>query len=64
MTLSQLMAKILLILPDAMFDEDEDGQIIIHTDMEEDARGDLRKLAVYIDEYPDNESNCQYHDKG
>ncbi len=63
MTLDELMAKILPILPDAIFDEEIDGNIVIYTHLEEDARGNLRKI-VDGDDYPDNESNCQYHDKG
>lgn len=44
MTLDELIAKILAILPDATFNEDIDGQIVIHTDMEETVQGPLRKL--------------------
>lgn len=64
MTLDELMKLVLPILPNAEFDEDADGQIIINTSLEEDARGDLREFEDTSIEYPDNESNCQYHDKG
>lgn len=44
MTLDQLMKLVLRILPDATFDEDIDGQIVIYTDMEETLQGPLRKV--------------------
>lgn len=63
MTLDELIKKIVAIIPNAEFDEDNDGQIVIYTSLEEDARGNLREYEGEV-EYPDNESNCQYHDKG
>jgi hypothetical protein len=33
MTLSELMAAVLAVCPDAMFDETGDGEVIVHTGM-------------------------------
>jgi len=63
MTLDKLVTQITELFPDANIEEDNDGQIVIYTGLEADARGDLRRFEGVI-EYPDNESNCQYHDKG
>ncbi len=41
MTFQELMDKITRILPDATFDEDLDGQVIIYTDLSEKQDGQL-----------------------
>ncbi len=46
MTFDELMRKVLAIMPDAQLDEDNDGQIVIYTDLEETPNGQLRKFVV------------------
>lgn len=41
MNFDELMTAILKILPEASFDEDNDGQIVIYTNMEETIDGTL-----------------------
>lgn len=41
MDMDELFRKILSILPNASFDEDNDGQIIIYTDKRESSDGEV-----------------------
>lgn len=51
MTFDDLMRKILKIMPDAqLINEDNDGQIVIYTDLEETPNGQLRKFEPPHDE--------------
>jgi hypothetical protein len=40
-----LCTKVLQIMPNATFDEDNDGQIIIYTGLEEDSTGTIHKFS-------------------
>lgn len=42
--LDNLMSKILSILPNAQFDEDNDGQIVIYTNLQQGKDGSLLEL--------------------
>ena len=53
MTFDELMRKVLDFLPDAQFEEDNYGQIIVYTDLEETPNGQLRKF-----EPPDDYGDC------
>ena len=44
MTFDDLMRRVLAIIPDATLDEDNEGQIVIYTGLEEDARGNIRQF--------------------
>jgi len=52
MKLNDLMRMVGKILPDAQFEEDDDGQIVIYTDLEETPNGTIRKF-----EPPEDEDN-------
>ena len=53
MKLNDLMRMVQKILPDAQFEEDNDGQIVIYTDLEETPNGTIRKF-----EAPEDENVC------
>lgn len=46
MTLDELEDAIRTIIPSAQFEEDDDGQIIIYTDLEERPNGNLEEFIL------------------
>ena len=46
MTLDEMHRKVLAILPDSSIGEDNDGQIVIYTDLTESANGGLVSFVV------------------
>lgn len=46
MSIDELMQKVLTILPNATFEDDGHGQVVIYTDMQVGARGELEPLEV------------------
>jgi len=46
MTLDELMQKVLEILPDASFGEDEEGQVIIYTNLQQTGGPDVELLEM------------------
>lgn len=61
MTFDDLMRKILDVIPDATLDEDNEGQIVIYTGLEEDAQGNIRQFEPPPDDDEgDDEQNHPY----
>ena len=59
MTFDDLMRRVLAVIPDATLDEDNEGQIVIYTGLEEDARGNIRQFEP-PEENEDSDQNHPY----
>lgn len=46
MTFDEMVGQILQVLPNAVLDQDNDGQVVIYTGVREDADGNIHKFAV------------------
>lgn len=61
MKFDELMSKILEIMPNATLDEDNYGQIIVYTDLEETPNGQLRKFVEPPDDDETEEDDIGIH---